>query len=378
MARSKQRQRPLLAGITIVLIIILLSKLWSFAIFSPPPLPVASQYFPRKIWQTWKVDALALEERESKLARTWTAKNPRHRHEILTDQTDLTYVESHFGPSGLNRLDIVHVFRELTARIVKADLLRYLVMYREGGVYADIDVEALRPIEKFIPQRYNERNIDMVIGVEVDQPEFRNHDILGLKCASFCQWTFMCKPGLPVMLHLVDDIVIWVQQMALRQNTSISNIQFTFDDIIAGSGPSAFTRAILAYMSSYAGHPVTWDTFHSLDESKLVGNILVLTVEAFAAAQGHSDSGNHEAKQALVKHHFHASKWPTAHPRFDHPMYGPVERCNWDPVCVKTWDADRSAFDALSTDEQQRQTALKQAKNAKDAEEANEANDAKH
>ena len=33
-----------------------------------------------------------------------------------------------------------------------------------------------------------------------------------------------------------------------------------------------------------------------MSESKLVNGVLVLTVEAFAAGQGHSDSGNHQAR----------------------------------------------------------------------------------
>lgn len=324
-------------------------------------LQAQNAHFPRKVWQTWKVDPLGFEEKDSSVARTWTAKNPDYRYEVLTDQNDLAYVETHFGPEGFNRLDIVYMYRELTARIIKADLLRYIVMYVEGGVYTDIDVEALRPVHRFIPDRYDERDIDMVVGIEIDQPDFHNHTILGRKCMSFCQWTFMCKPRLPVMLALIENIVRWLKDIAMEQNVPISEIQLDFDQVISGTGPSAFTRAILDDLSRRAGKTITWDTFHNLGESKLVENLLVLTVEAFAAGQGHSDSGNHNAKQALVKHHYHASGWPTAHPRYNHPVHGEVEKCNWDPFCVKTWDDNKAAFDALSEEEQTAQIALKQA-----------------
>ncbi|EHY60037.1 hypothetical protein HRR83_006395 [Exophiala dermatitidis] len=317
--------------------------------------------FPRKIWQSWKVDPLGFEERDSTTARTWTSKNPTYRYEVLTDQNDLYYVETHFGPMGFNRPDIVNTYKSLTARIIKADLLRYLVMYVEGGVYTDIDVEALKPIDRFIPSRYNEKDIDMVIGIEVDQPEFKNHTILGSKCQSFCQWTFMAKPRLPVMMRLIDNILKWLYEVANQQGVSISDIQLDFDEVISGTGPSAFTRAILAEMAVKARQDISWDCFHNLGESKLVGGILVLTVEAFAAGQGHSDSGNHNAKTALVKHHYHASGWPTAHPRYNHPIYGEVERCNWDVDCVREWDANMAAFDALSPEEQAEQIALKAA-----------------
>jgi mannosyltransferase OCH1-like enzyme len=331
------------------------------------PLVAAPTKIPRKIWQTWKVDPLGFEERDSTCARTWTSKNPGYRYEVLTDSNDMYYVEAHYGPGGINRPDIVATYRALTAKIIKADLLRYLVMYVDGGIYTDIDVEALKPIDTFIPDRYDEGAIDMVIGVEIDQPEFRNHTILGPKSQSFCQWTFMCKPGLPVMLRLVDNILAWLDGLALQQGVPISQLALDFDEVISGTGPSAFTSAVLAEISAGAGHPVTWDAFHAMRESKLVGGALVLTVEAFAAGQGHSDSGNHNARTALVKHRYHASGWPTVHPRYSHPVYGEVERCNWAVDCIRLWDANTAAFEALSKDDQAKMVAIKEVGDAQRA-----------
>lgn len=311
--------------------------------------------FPRKIWQTWKVDPLSFDQRDAVTAKSWTAKNPEYRYEVLTDTNDLTWVEQTYGPEGLGRPDIVELYKTVNATIVKADLLRYLIMYAEGGIYADIDVEALKPVHRFISDHYKEDEIDMVIGIEIDQPNFKDHPILGKKSQSFCQWTFMCKPHLPVMMALVENIMAWLTDLATAQGVPISDIHLDFDEVISGTGPSAFTAAILSEMGRRAGlsSPVRWDRFHDMDESHLVSGILVLDVEAFAAGQGHSDSGNHNARGALVKHHYHASNWPSRHPRFRHPVFGEVERCNWDVACVMKWDADVEAFKALTPDEQQ-------------------------
>ena len=335
--------------------------------FSQPASVKGVSPIPKKIWQTWKVDALSFEERDHTTAKTWTAKNPDYRYEALTDNNDLYYVEQYFGPNGFNRPDIVKTYRDLTARIIKADLLRYLVMYAEGGVYSDIDVEALKPISRFTPERYDPSQVDMVISVEIDQPEFADHAILGPKSMSFCQWTFLCKPRLPVMMRLVDHILEWLDGIAKQQGVSISDIHLDFDEVISGTGPSAFTNAILAEMSVSEGRTIEWDTFHNMQESKLVGGVLVLTVEAFAAGQGHSDSGNHNARGALVKHHYHASGWPSNHPRYSHPVYGEVEKCNWDMECVKMWDFNKAAFDALSPEDQIKQIAFKEATDVQQA-----------
>ncbi|KAF2863922.1 glycosyltransferase family 32 protein [Piedraia hortae CBS 480.64] len=355
----KQIRRSLPAALVVFVLLLLLSG--SVHHTRPSLFQRKPSHFPRKIWQTWKVDPLKFEEKDSNVAKTWLAKNPTYRYEVLTDLNDMAYVEANFGPEGLNRPDIVHTYRELTARIIKADLLRYMVMYVEGGVYTDIDVEALRPVSMFIPERFDERDISMVVGVEIDQPEFSNHTVLGSKCMSFCQWTFMCKPHQPVMLTLIENIMAWLNNVAAEQKTTIGEIQLDFDQVISGTGPSAFTRAILDDVSKRTGQEVTWDMFHNLAESKAVGGLLVLNVEAFAAGQGHSDSGNHETKHALVKHHYHASGWPTAHPRYNHPMFGEVEKCNWDMECVRKWDADTAAWEMLSPEERKKQIAMKEA-----------------
>ena len=187
----------------------------------------------------------------------------------------------------------------------------------------------------------SEPDVDMIIGVEIDEPAFADHEILGGKCKSFCQWTFAAKPRLPVMMRLIENIQDWIHELSKAKSVPISQLQLDFDEVISGTGPSAFTKAVLEQMTAQNhGNPVTWDLFHDLAESRLVNGILVLNVEAFAAGQGHSDSGNHGSRGALVKHHYHASGWPTLHPRRNHPMYGEVEHCNWKPDCVAEWVSD--------------------------------------
>lgn len=307
--------------------------------------------FPKKIWQTWKTDPLEFEERDSNRARSWPKLNPGHRYEVLTDGNDLDYVEQNFGPDGVNRPDIVETYRTLNATIIKADLLRYLVMYVEGGVYADIDVEALKPIDQWIHPDLNEADVDLVISVEIDEPNFVNHTILGQKSESFCQWTFMCKPRQPVMMRLIDHVLHWLNEVAQGQGVPIGNITLNFDEVITGTGPSAFTGAIMKEMHAQTRRHLDWEVFHNLTAPLLVGNILVLTVEAFAAGQGHSNSGNHDSPAALVKHHYHASLWPSRHPRYSHPAYGMVEECNWKPDCVKNWTDNTAVFDSLPYDD---------------------------
>jgi hypothetical protein len=159
------------------------------------------------------------------------------------------------------------------------------------------------------------------------------------------------------MMRLIEKIMSWLNGVAKEQGVPISEVDLDFDQIISGTGPSAFTEAIMIEMELHKEAPntkINWDLFHDLQESKIVSRVLVLTVEAFAAGQGHSDSGNHDARAALVRHHYHASNWPSRHPRYSHPAYGEVERCNWNDECVRNWDRDVEAFSKLSEEDKKK------------------------
>lgn len=66
-----------------------------------------------------------------------------------------------------------------------------------------------------------------------------------------------------------------------------------------------------------------------------------------------------------------------AHPRFNHPIFGEVEKCNWNAECVRKWDEDTAAFEKLTPEEKIRQVALKEAddKRKLEEEEKNKAED---
>lgn len=359
-----QRCVPLYLGFVFIVVLIL-----NFDVFYSIPNPMdvlwreepqadalPGSTFPQKIWQTWKIDPMRYGIRESVTAHTWLEKNPYMRYEVITDANEMTWIDEHFGPKGFNRPDIIKFYRQINLPIIKADLLRYMIMYAEGGVYADIDVEAIRPFHRFFPQSHDESEFDMIVGVEIDQPQFRDHPILGKKSQSFCQWTIISKPGQPVMLRLVENIMAWLKGVARKQGVSVADVELDFDQVISGTGPSAFTAALLEDMNKKrtGRKKITWDTFHDMDESKVVGRVLVLDVEAFCAGQGHSDSGNHASRGALVKHHYHASNWPSKHKRYNHPAYGQVEECNWNAACVRQWDEDVATYETLSDVDKQR------------------------
>lgn len=67
----------------------------------------------------------------------------------------------------------MNVFPNLTETIVRAYLLRILIVLAEGVVYADMDVDCRASIDTWVPAVY-ETKVGVVLGIENDrkpQPE---------------------------------------------------------------------------------------------------------------------------------------------------------------------------------------------------------------
>ena len=50
--------------------------------------------------------------------------------------------------------------------VEKSDILRYLLLFHYGGVYADLDVECLRPFEPLLQRHSGEDRFGCVFGAE--------------------------------------------------------------------------------------------------------------------------------------------------------------------------------------------------------------------
>ncbi|KAI9105571.1 nucleotide-diphospho-sugar transferase [Phlyctochytrium arcticum] len=97
--------------------------------------------YPRIIHQSWKTETVP--ELFQDWAESWTRLNPRYQYILWTDETNRQLIKDHY-PFALGTYD------NLTANIQRADMVRYAYLHRYGGVYADLDVEVLRPMDQLL------------------------------------------------------------------------------------------------------------------------------------------------------------------------------------------------------------------------------------
>ena len=88
--------------------------------------------------------------------------------------------------------------------MLQADLVQYLFLLENGGIYTDLDTICLKPIDTWIPSEYKDK-ANLVLGVEGDSlgdeliDGFTYH-------VQFATWTMMVKPGHFVMQMIVDRV----------------------------------------------------------------------------------------------------------------------------------------------------------------------------
>ncbi|KAK7492631.1 hypothetical protein BaRGS_00016110, partial [Batillaria attramentaria] len=110
-----------------------------FGIKNVEELPTSGQArIPKRIHQTWK--SAKIPRSFHAWIRSWTAKHPDWEYWLWTDDNARQLVAERF-PS---LLPVYDGYRE---PIRRADALRYVVLHEFGGVYADMDMESLRPID---------------------------------------------------------------------------------------------------------------------------------------------------------------------------------------------------------------------------------------
>lgn len=188
---------------------------------------------------------------------------------------------------------------------MKSDLLRYLVLNVEGGVYSDIDTVAIKPVSKWVPPYLRDR-IRLIAGIEFDRlngPKWvgMSHDV------QFGQWTFAGAPGHPVFRKLIDRAVEGVEELARAHGVAVSDLRPNkHTDVVNTTGPIAFTDMILEEIQKV--DPLFNDTkaFSPMKENIVIGDMLLLPIDAFGMGQSHSGSTKDGSipHNALVQHLF--------------------------------------------------------------------------
>ncbi|GAP86649.2 putative glycosyltransferase family 32 protein [Rosellinia necatrix] len=278
----------------------------SMRAYAPPLAFSRGHHIPPKIWQILLPrpgssdgprDAEALSDTPS-----WLVQNPDYGYTLIGEREADYFVDRHFSADARMQ----GAWRAVKSPGVKFDLLRYLLLFIEGGVYTDTDTEALKPVDAWIPAQYRHR-AKVVIGVEFDRPEGGAWADAprGLR---FCQWTIAAAPGHPLFAKMAYYTVAALEGIADERQTALGDPELSSLDVTTASSPASWTDVVLEELRLMDSN-VTDATYFSGPRSiepSLVGDILVLPIDGFGMGQPHSNSTNDGSipNTALLRHKF--------------------------------------------------------------------------
>lgn len=265
--------------------------------------------FPRKIWQAYFRPAnvykpkFQIDSAQLANAGSWIAHNPDYEYVLVSDDGAQDFVRKHYQTNPT----LLSLFTDLKNTGMKADLIRYLILWVEGGVYSDIDTRAHQPIDRWVPPLY-QKDARVVVGVEFDRLD-GNDWIEVHPDMQFCQWTMAATPGHRVFRRMIDQAIAGLERFASERNTTFAEIEVTGNDVMQLTGPAAWTDVIFQQLREYDPELRSLRDLSGLKEPILIGDILILPIDAFGMGQAHSGSTSDGTvpKDALVQHFFWGS-----------------------------------------------------------------------
>jgi hypothetical protein len=170
---------------------------------------------PRLIHQTWH-SAEYTEGRGT--PASWRAHNPGWHYHLWLDSELDAFVEAEYPA-------YIELFRSYPNPVQRADLGRYLLLHRFGGLYADMDTDCLGSLEPLVTE-------DRIVLCEEPQQHWHHARTYGLERMLF-NGTMASPAGHPFWLHLAG--LLWRCRAAAQK------------DVLISTGPVLLTAAVQSW-----------------------------------------------------------------------------------------------------------------------------------
>lgn len=166
------------------------------------------QIIPRVIYQTWYTRDLHPKVQETR--QNMRKINPGYEFKLFLDSEMDDFVKHNFEQR------VVNAYMKLNIITAKADFWRYLVLYKNGGVYLDMDSAIIKPLASLI----NEKD-EAIITMQ----EWQYETVFG-------QWALIFAPNHPILNRTIEYVVDNILNHKMVNST------------LTLTGPIVYTKAI--------------------------------------------------------------------------------------------------------------------------------------
>jgi mannosyltransferase OCH1-like enzyme len=236
---------------------------------------------------------------------SWERHNPKFNHVLYNDTTES---ETVLEISEYDLKEVNRTYSELLRKklVLRSDFFRYLVVWADGGIWADVDTWAQRPFNEWISLAVDpnypheslaslESKVGMIVGLECLEGEGGQWD-------SLAQYVFAAKQGHPILLELIARIIENAGEMANRLD---SDDDIMNREILGMTGPGIFTDIVSDWIKN------RWDAsfnlhrdWSNMPNARLFGDILVLPVWAFGSGLGYPNTFGWDDPRICAGHRF--------------------------------------------------------------------------
>ncbi|XP_064622343.1 uncharacterized protein LOC135484640 [Lineus longissimus] len=176
-------------------------------------------HIPHIIHQTWKSAEVPVSMK--KFIESWRSHHPQWEYWFWRDQDIQEFVR-------LKYPWFLPTYNSYTMTIMKADVFRYLILHEFGGVYADLDMECLRPLDDFVAKR----------SCILSQEPLEHAFLLYGRSRLACNAMMACKPKHPFFKYLLHQLPI-IQSLHNKRNDS--------RNVLTISGPLMLEQSLQLY-----------------------------------------------------------------------------------------------------------------------------------
>ena len=185
-------------------------------------------YIPKKVFKTGINDYNDLNKELIELFNKIVDENPGFELEYYSDEGSRMFIKNNFNQ------DVLDAYDKLKPGAYKADLFRYCILYKRGGIYSDLSQKIMIPIENIIDLE----NDNLYLVEDRPQANFRGPN--KGKVVEGIQISFMgTRPKNKIYLDAINEIVI---------NTKNN---FYGGNPLSPTGPHLFRRILNKYEGYY-------------------------------------------------------------------------------------------------------------------------------
>lgn len=196
------------------------------------------KYIPKKIFQIIS-DKNTINPRFQKNIEYIKKTNPNWQYFLYDNKSAVEYIATYYGQ------DMLRYYYAINPKYgaSRADFFRYLLMYREGGVYLDIKSAMEYPLDSVI---HPDDEYILVHWFSREQCS-----VLKNKYGEYQQWHIICRPNHPYLKHVIEKVIQNIE------NYDVFSDGVGKQGVLTVTGPIAYTLAILPIVNMY-GHRLVY------------------------------------------------------------------------------------------------------------------------